>query len=123
MPPVSKMMARFRLFSDLIHSGLFVTFNFIFKFQYSALLLLLSGLSYFIFYKEEVDDFEYNIKRGLIGVALVFIAFGFVQLFCCVLVFKISIKASPRPVMVPFIGRIRSFGDLFLHVASCTILF
>ena len=91
MPPVSKMMARFRLFSDLIHSGLFVTFNFIFKFQYSALLLLLSGLSYFIFYKEEVDDFEYNIKRGLIGVALVFIAFGFVQLFCCVLVFKISL--------------------------------
>ena len=46
------------------------------KWRFSALLLLLSCLSYFIFYKEEVDDFEYNIKRGLIGVSLVFIAFG-----------------------------------------------
>jgi len=56
------------------------TFSFIFRpHTVSALLLLLSGLSYFIFYEEEVDDLEYNIKRGLIGVFIVFIAFGVTQ--------------------------------------------
>jgi len=72
-----RFMRRHSVEKDVKDDG---TLSFIFQpHTFSALLLLLSCLSYFIFYKEEVDDFEYNIKRGLIGVSLVFIAFGVVQ--------------------------------------------
>ena len=84
----------------------------------SALLILLSGLSYFIFYKEEVDDFQYNIKRGLIGVALVFLAFGLVQ----VQLFQVQVQliftlmshlVSHRHGMSHFIDPTLLYGALY----------
>ena len=53
------------------------TLSFIFRpHTFSALLIMLSFVSYFALYKEEIDDFNFNMKRGLIAVALNFLAFG-----------------------------------------------
>lgn len=76
-PPTN---TRFRLLkrnsaeTDVSDDG---TLSFFFRpHTFSALLIILSCVSYFAFYKEEIDDFSYNMKRGLIAVALNFLAFG-----------------------------------------------
>jgi len=79
-PPTNtrfRLLKRHSVETEVVDDG---TLSFIFRSHtFSALLIILSCVSYFAFYSEESDDFSFNIKRGLIAVSLNFLAFGVTQ--------------------------------------------